>query len=118
MKSVPGRRKACWKAWGQVGKEREKIRLDCGQWPRVRLKLGAKQALEASLMGTESPEILESHSSPPQFVPLGPIHYTQSRDLNLDLGLLFGGLWSSCCLCPDSLASSERKEAIEGERKE
>lgn len=69
--------------------EREKIWLDCGQWPRVGLELGAKQALEASLMSTESPEILESHSSPPQVVPLGPIHYTQSRGLKTDSGLLF-----------------------------
>ena len=69
--------------------EREKIWLDCGQWPRVGLELGAKQALEASLVSTESPEILESHSSPPQVVPLGPIHYTQSRGLKTDSGLLF-----------------------------
>lgn len=69
--------------------EREKIWLDCGQWPRVRLELWVEQALEASLMSTESPEILGNHRVPPQVVPLGPTHYTQSRDLSTDLGLLF-----------------------------
>ena len=62
-----------------------------GLWavPRVRLELWVEQAVEASLMGTESPEILGSHSVPPQIVTLGSTHYTQSRDLSTDLGLLF-----------------------------
>ena len=84
-KRVPGRGKSMLEGLGTM--ERGKIIwLGCGQWPWVRLELWARQALEASLMSSKSPEILGSHSSLPQVVPLDPILHAQSRNLRIDMG--------------------------------